>query len=253
VNLTGIQFGFCVSLGIHVAIFGALALGGLGRHKPQLPEGEREHTVTITLVAAPDEPVVETRNEVAQVVPTVPVPTPPELEPPKPVEIKPPPPDPKTVEVPVREAEPALAAQTIVPVQKENAPTPQSKPATLALNQQSQNRTRGDDSSPRPGEGVTTQQAPLGVRAQPDYRKNPEPPYPLAARRRRQEGVVLLSVKVSTQGRALRVELKQSSGVAVLDDAAIQAVRSWEFAPARVGSTPYESEIEVPVRFKLQP
>jgi protein TonB len=261
VKLTGLQFGLCVSLCIHAAIFGAIALGGLGRHKAhsaQLPKGDREQTITLTLVAAPDEPVAEARNDVAQIVATVLVPpTPPET--PKPVETKPPAP-PLPITTPVRKPEPTPLTQATVPVQKESTPTPpaipaapQSAQATVALNQPTQNRVRGDGSSPRPGEDTTTQQAPLGIRAQPDYRHNPEPPYPLAARRRRQEGIVLLSVKVSAQGRAVRVELKQSSGVTVLDEAAIQAVRGWEFSPARVGTTAYESEIEVPVRFKLQP
>jgi protein TonB len=258
VKLTGLQFGFCVSLCIHAAIFGAIALGGLGRHKAQLSKGNREQTITLTLVAAPDEPVTETRNEVAQIVATVPTPpTPPET--PKLVETKPPAP-PVPVATPVREPEPTPVPPATVQVQKESTPpppaipsAPPSAPATVALNQPTQNRVRGDDSSPRPGEDTTTQQAPLGVRARPDYRHNPEPPYPLAARRRRQEGIVLLSVNVSAQGRALRVELKQSSGVTVLDEAAIQAVRGWEFSPARVGPTPVASEIEVPVRFKLTP
>jgi protein TonB len=255
VKLTGLQSGFCVSLCVHAAIFGAIALGGFGQHKAQLSEGEREHTITLTLVAAPDELAVESRNEVTPVVAAVSTPKP--SEPPTPIEPKPPI-TPLPLEMPVREPEPAPLIPAAVPVQKETAPTPpaipsapQSAAATVALNQPAQNRTRGDGSSPRPGEDATTQQAPLGIRAQPDYRKNPEPPYPLAARRRRQEGVVLLSVKVSTQGRALRVQIKQSSGVPVLDDAAIQAVRDWEFEPARVGARPYESEIEVPVRFKF--
>ena len=32
---------------------------------------------------------------------------------------------------------------------------------------------------------------------------------------------------------------------------AIRAVRDWEFEPARVNSVSVESEVEVPVRFKL--
>lgn len=95
--------------------------------------------------------------------------------------------------------------------------------------------------------------APIGVRAQPNYRKNPEPAYPLAARRRRQEGLVLLSVTVSAEGRATQVVVKQNSGVAVLDEAALRAVQDWEFEPARMGRKALPSEIEVPVRFQLHP
>lgn len=251
-KLTGLQFGFCVSLCVHAVLFSAITLGGLGRHKAELPDGGRERTITLTLVAAPDEPVAELPNQTAPVLSTVPAPV---VKPPEPVETKPavtplPIEEPK----PVVQSQPTPLAQPDVPAKNQSvvAPTP-TAPTAIASSPSSPSRVRGDGSSPKSGEDATTLQAPLGIRARPDYRKNPEPPYPLAARRRRQEGVVLLSVKVSAQGRAVRVELKQSSGVPVLDEAAMQAVRGWEFEPARVNSTPLDSEIEVPVRFKLQP
>ena len=90
-----------------------------------------------------------------------------------------------------------------------------------------------------------------GLLAQPLYRKNPEPAYPLAARRRRQEGVVLLVVRVTADGRAAAVTLKQTSAFKLLDDAAAGAVMGWEFEPARTDGRAVESEIEVPVRFRL--
>ena len=96
-----------------------------------------------------------------------------------------------------------------------------------------------------------TAKAPPGIRAAPNYRVNPEPPYPLSARRRRQEGVVLLAVTVSPLGHATDLKLKQSSGFPALDDAALRAVQSWKFEPARLGARAFESEIEVAVRFKL--
>ena len=37
------------------------------------------------------------------------------------------------------------------------------------------------------------------------------------------------STKVNAQGKAARVRLKQSSGFAALDEAAIEAVKTWEF------------------------
>jgi periplasmic protein TonB len=109
----------------------------------------------------------------------------------------------------------------------------------------------GDGSSPEIGLEKTTQMADAGVKAEPNYLKNPEPLYPAAARRRHQEGLVLLSVRVTAQGHAEKVEVKQSSGFPLLDEAALTAVHDWEFLPARVGAIPLASEIEVPVRFKL--
>lgn len=109
----------------------------------------------------------------------------------------------------------------------------------------------GDVSSARPGLDAATTQAQAGVCARPNYLRNPEPPYPTMARRRRQEGTVLLAVQVSAEGRATHVQLKRTSGYPALDTAATEAVRDWEFEPARFGAKPIASAIEVPIRFQL--
>lgn len=85
----------------------------------------------------------------------------------------------------------------------------------------------------------------------PRYRNTPAPKYPPAARRERQEGVVLLAVEVGTNGRPTAVTVKQSSGVAILDEAAVSAVRRWTFEPARSAGLPAASTVEIPVRFSL--
>jgi TonB family protein len=79
----------------------------------------------------------------------------------------------------------------------------------------------------------------------------PAPAYPELARRRGQQGTVILAVKVAAAGRALRVEVKRSSGFILLDEAAARAVRNWEFEPARIHSRKVDSEIEIPVQFKI--
>ncbi|MEO7677223.1 MAG: energy transducer TonB [Verrucomicrobiota bacterium] len=87
--------------------------------------------------------------------------------------------------------------------------------------------------------------------AQPRYRENPEPPYPLQAKRRHQEGSVLLLVSVNETGAPTKVEVKQSSGFSLLDEAAVQAVRRWKFEPGKRDERAVGSEVEVPLRFKL--
>ncbi len=109
----------------------------------------------------------------------------------------------------------------------------------------------GDNSSPTPGNDFTTATGNPTATAKPDYLRNPEPDYPLAARRRGQQGSVVLNVTVSPRGCATEVSLQQSSGFELLDQAAIKAVKTWDFEPARVGAMAVESKIEVPVRFKL--
>jgi protein TonB len=88
--------------------------------------------------------------------------------------------------------------------------------------------------------------------ARPRYKTNPEPPYPVLARRRRQEGVVLLAVRVDAAGRPETVEIQTSSGFAALDEAAVAAVKTWEFEPGRLGGAPVPSQVEVPIRFQLE-
>jgi len=85
----------------------------------------------------------------------------------------------------------------------------------------------------------------------PGYRSNPQPPYPDEARRLGQEGLVMLDVLVSAEGRAVKVTLERSSGVRTLDQAAISAVRRWSFQPGRVAGVPVAARVEVPIRFRL--
>ena len=54
---------------------------------------------------------------------------------------------------------------------------------------------------------------------QPRYRSNPRPDYLGEARRLRQQGRVILEVKVSAEGQPASVSVKRSSGVASLDAA----------------------------------
>ncbi len=85
-----------------------------------------------------------------------------------------------------------------------------------------------------------------------DVLRNPKPPYPLLARRRGYEGRVLLSVLVHADGAGSGVTLKQSSGHAMLDEAALDTVKRWRFLPARRGATPVESRVDVPIVFRLE-
>jgi periplasmic protein TonB len=81
---------------------------------------------------------------------------------------------------------------------------------------------------------------------------NPKPPYPLAARRRSQEGRVLISVFVRADGTCGEARLRKTSGFQLLDSSALQTVREWRFIPARRGDTAVETWVDVPVTFRLE-
>jgi periplasmic protein TonB len=88
--------------------------------------------------------------------------------------------------------------------------------------------------------------------AHADYASNPPPIYPVAARRREQQGTVTVKVLVGADGSVESAEIADSSGFDALDNAALDTVRSrWRFVPARHGGLAVESWVLVPIRFAL--
>ncbi len=105
----------------------------------------------------------------------------------------------------------------------------------------------------RQGTGVKGSPAPQKREvAYPDYGKNPELGYPPFALRRGFEGRVVLRVLVSKEGQALKVTLAKSSGHAILDRAAIKAVREWIFKPGKLNGVPIDMWVKVPVVYELR-
>jgi protein TonB len=84
-----------------------------------------------------------------------------------------------------------------------------------------------------------------------DYLRNPPPAYPPISRRLREQGRVLVHVRISAQGPALDAQLKQSSGYDRLDRAALEAVRQWRYVPGKRGGVPETMWFDVPVDFVL--
>jgi len=88
--------------------------------------------------------------------------------------------------------------------------------------------------------------------AHAEYGQNPVPVYPREARRRAEQGTVLLGVEVAADGSVARVVIVRSSGFDSLDESAIDTVRMrWRFVPARRDGTAVDSWCEVPIRFAL--
>jgi protein TonB len=54
------------------------------------------------------------------------------------------------------------------------------------------------------------------------------------------------------EGRAGEVKLQSSSGYEILDNAAIQTVKTWKFAPARRFGQPVTQWFLVPIKFSLE-
>jgi protein TonB len=83
--------------------------------------------------------------------------------------------------------------------------------------------------------------------------KQVQPKYTDFARRSGIEGQVWLEVEVLKSGKVGAVEVKKSllSGPGGLDEAAIKAVKQWEYSPAKSGGKPVACWITFPVTFEL--
>ncbi len=78
------------------------------------------------------------------------------------------------------------------------------------------------------------------------------PSYPRRARQRGIEGQLLLRITVNSKGRTSGIKVLESSGHAVLDNAAVKAVKHWHFRPGRRGKKPVKASMDMPVVFRLQ-
>jgi TonB family protein len=80
--------------------------------------------------------------------------------------------------------------------------------------------------------------------------ENRPPVYPEEAVRRGIEGKLVLRLTISASGTVSRVEVAESSGYRMLDDAAVAAVREWKFIPAQRGGQPVSWTARQPIRFR---
>ncbi|QDT04940.1 transport protein TonB [Rubripirellula lacrimiformis] len=84
-----------------------------------------------------------------------------------------------------------------------------------------------------------------------EFTDTPAPKYPNDAIVRRLQGTVMLKLFISTVGEVERVEISDSSGHAVLDQAAVSAVMMWRGKPATRFGQPIASVEVLPIRFRL--
>lgn len=85
-----------------------------------------------------------------------------------------------------------------------------------------------------------------------NYAHNPKPDYPMIAKSRGWQGKVMLRVQVTTDGKSESVAIEHSSGHEILDESAVEAVKQWQFIPAKRGETPVSSSVIVPIIFTLR-
>ncbi len=97
-------------------------------------------------------------------------------------------------------------------------------------------------------------QDPQTVRVGGDVRpplkvKNVDPVYPKLAVSGKVQGVVILEATIGTDGKVKDVKVVKS--VKLLDDAAVAAVKEWEYKPTVINGRPVQVIMTIPVNFTL--
>ena len=216
------------------------------------PSPQRHENITVSLgepqktkkeVLKPEKVEKKATVEPKSSPPVEPRPSPTRPQVPPELELKPKP-KPKVKAKPVvAKKDPSSSPQTITstiePVERMLAPEPHQQ-------------VSNEINSELPLASLISNSAPVIKQAMPFYKTNPPPKYPRMARRRGLEGIVMLKALISISGEVAQLELAKSSGYAILDKAALAAVRNWQFTSGTKNGVPHESWVTLPVRFKLQ-
>lgn len=162
-----------------------------------------------------------------------------EIAPPPPPVEKPKPPEPKIIRATPQKA---VVVPNNVPVVNSPVDPVATSADTVAV---------AAAQPPAPSAPVPVPEPVTEPRGFAGYKNNPAPAYPAVAQRRGLEGTVLLRVHVLASGLTDDVKIGKSSGHSILDEAAVKAVLSWIFDPAKRGKTPIDGNVSVPIIFKL--
>jgi protein TonB len=205
---------------LHVLFFYALQSGLLRQAAQAMP-----HEILVSFITPEPAPIPQPE-------PAKPVPAPPKTVPvvkkkvkPRPALVKPavkPTPAPQPIETPI-----APAAPSIDPPVAAAPAAPPAPPAPAA------------PAMPKTVSGV-------------EYIRAPQPDYPPISRRMGEEGKVILRVLVNEKGLPERVDVRQSSGSARLDEAARQAALRALFKPHLEDGRPVAVYALVPIDFSIQ-
>ena len=85
-----------------------------------------------------------------------------------------------------------------------------------------------------------------------DYLQNPKPQYPGLSKRLGEQGQVIHSVLIGTDGLPVSAQLVKSSGFDRLDQAAYTAVMRWRYVPGKRNGVPTAMSFNVPINWVLE-
>ena len=144
----------------------------------------------------------------------------------------------------IPEAAAQIAGATGLTAAATLTPSAGSPPTVSEQTRHASGNAKAETSGNRFADGETTDAYPLD-------RENAPPVYPEIARNRGYEGVVLVAMEILPDGRVGNIKIKKSSGYAILDRSALEAVKPWKFEPARKQGKPFASWRERRIKFVL--
>ncbi len=142
-------------------------------------------------------------------------------------------------------AAPAVAAEKIAP-----APPPAAAAASPVLTAAKTSPSAPSKPAPAINQSAAISDAPVRVTSA-NYAGACPISYPERARKRNQEGTVVVHALIGPDGKPIEVTIAQSSGHRLLDEAAQDAIADCAFVPQKVGGRAVKAIVEIPIPFKL--
>lgn len=168
--------------------------------------------------------------------------------------VPPEPPAPPTQQ-PKSESQPEPVPPKPTPAHRKVRPIQRQKPKSTTTTQMGKKNTPSQPVDapqlPTPAAQEASRTATTSPEPLPSY-SNPKPLYPELARKRGQEGRVLLSANIDEKGELTELRVDKSSGFSLLDEAALKAVRRWRFKPALRAGMPVKGTALIPIEFLLK-
>lgn len=91
------------------------------------------------------------------------------------------------------------------------------------------------------------------ISTEPRFARPPTAPvYPAQARRRQQQGTVWVEVRLDARGQQVALAVLRSSRVPSLDQAALAAVKKWQFLPEEHNGVGVPSRVQIPIEFAIK-
>jgi protein TonB len=150
------------------------------------------------------------------------------------------------------ESRPAAAPQVKVKLEDVALPAPVMPMLQIDVPPESAAITMASVPTPPPPAPVSTgDEGPVAV-SNVDYIRKPSGVYPPAAKRARAQGTVLVRALVDVDGQPRDVQVARTSGFALLDKAACEAVLGALFKPHRRNNVARQMLVLVPIDFFLK-